>query len=257
MKNHFIFGYTGNKREEVEQIYKALKLDGITTIIEPFCGSSSISYYISTKHPGKFKYILNDNNKYLIELYNIIRDDEKFKKFNVRVELFINKYNRLNNEDKKEFYKSITKADNVLSYFIANKYYKFRPFIPPIDKELKINYLNCDIIKFLKNENVEIIYGDGVDLIRQNKKECIYICDPPYMMTSNSFYIDGATKGDFNIYEFAFNLQKEIKRNNIYMIVELNWIMNLLSEKFKVLLKYEKKYNSFKKKTCTHCIILI
>ena len=57
MKNHFYFPYVGNKREEVEYILNNLNLDNITTIIEPFCGSCALSYYISTKYPNKFKYI--------------------------------------------------------------------------------------------------------------------------------------------------------------------------------------------------------
>ena len=39
MRNHFIFSYMGNKREEVEIIHDTIKdkLEGIDTIIEPFC----------------------------------------------------------------------------------------------------------------------------------------------------------------------------------------------------------------------------
>ena len=68
MKNHFIFSYAGNKRNEVEQIFDKIDLKDIDTIIEPFCGSSAMSYYLSTLYPKKFKYILNDNSK---EIYNI------------------------------------------------------------------------------------------------------------------------------------------------------------------------------------------
>jgi site-specific DNA-adenine methylase len=78
-KTHFPLGYFGNKREEVERIYKTIKdeLKNIKYIVEPFCGTSALSYYISTKHPKKFTYILNDNNKLLIEFYEILKDDDK------------------------------------------------------------------------------------------------------------------------------------------------------------------------------------
>jgi hypothetical protein len=36
MKNHFYYPYSGNKRNEVKEIYNALSFDGITTIIEPY-----------------------------------------------------------------------------------------------------------------------------------------------------------------------------------------------------------------------------
>ena len=79
MKNHFFIPYAGNKREEVEPIYKEVEnyLEKIDTIIEPYCGTSAISYFISLKFPKKYKYILNDNNKFLIEIYNMIKRGRK------------------------------------------------------------------------------------------------------------------------------------------------------------------------------------
>ena len=64
MKNHFIISYAGNKRQESNYIYEYIKdkLNDIEYIIEPFCGSSALSYYLSTLYPHRFKYILNDNN---------------------------------------------------------------------------------------------------------------------------------------------------------------------------------------------------
>ena len=81
MKNHFYIPYFGNKRQEVENIYNLLDFNDITTIVEPFCGSCAMSYYISTKHPKKFKYILNDNDVNLKQMFDIICDDEKTKEF--------------------------------------------------------------------------------------------------------------------------------------------------------------------------------
>ena len=86
MKNHFITSYAGNKREECEEIYRICNFDGITTIVEPFCGSSAISYYISLHYPSKFKYILNDNNKFLIELYKIMKDEDLYTEFMTEIE---------------------------------------------------------------------------------------------------------------------------------------------------------------------------
>jgi site-specific DNA-adenine methylase len=55
--NHFVISYAGNKRKEVEKIYENIKdkLDDIDNIIEPFCGTSALSCYISQQHPKKFK----------------------------------------------------------------------------------------------------------------------------------------------------------------------------------------------------------
>ena len=49
--NQCIYSYRGNKRCECDDIYKIIEnnLEGIDTIIKPFCGSSAFSYYISKK----------------------------------------------------------------------------------------------------------------------------------------------------------------------------------------------------------------
>jgi hypothetical protein len=97
MKNHFFFSYSGNKRDEVETIHEALKnnLNNITTIIEPFCGSSAFSFYIASLYPGRFNYILNDNNKYLIELYTIAQSPRKFNILVERIRRLLNNINNL------------------------------------------------------------------------------------------------------------------------------------------------------------------
>ena len=192
MKNHFIFGYTGNKREEVEIIYKLLiehKLlnDDITTILEPYAGTCAISYYISLQHPLKYKYIINDNNENLIELYKILSDNEKIKEFVKTINemcfkngIFIDK----------EQYKIIINQNDVYGYFIRNKFYKIHPGLYPKDK-LK-NLLNVEdilitpIIHFLQTENIEFISKDALEVILENNdKHTLSILDPPYISTSN------------------------------------------------------------------------
>ena len=88
MKNHFYISYNGNKRNEAENFYNSIDLSQIKTIIEPFVGTGAISYYIQTKNPD-LKFILNDNNKFIIEMYNIMKDDEKLKAFEDKINLCI------------------------------------------------------------------------------------------------------------------------------------------------------------------------
>jgi len=77
MKNHFFYPYVGNKREEVEHIYNLLDLNNINTIVEPFCGSCAVSYYIWSQNKDKnSKYILNDLDSNLINLLKSIRNCE-------------------------------------------------------------------------------------------------------------------------------------------------------------------------------------
>ena len=67
MKNHFVFSYAGNKRKEVEEIYKNINFNNITTILEPFCGSCSLSYYIWTLN----KVVMNFINQILMKILQI------------------------------------------------------------------------------------------------------------------------------------------------------------------------------------------
>ena len=64
MKSHFYMSYFGNKRMEVETIFNNQDFTNITTVIEPYCGSCAMSYYISTQY-SNIDYVLNDNNGYL------------------------------------------------------------------------------------------------------------------------------------------------------------------------------------------------
>ena len=80
--NHFFIPYAGNKRRESDDIYKIVEpnLKNIKIIIEPFCGTSAFSYFMSCKYPKRFKYILNDFNVNLIKLYQILKNEEETNK---------------------------------------------------------------------------------------------------------------------------------------------------------------------------------
>ena len=80
-RTHFVMSYPGNKRTEIKEILKDIDLSNIKYIVEPFCGTSALSYAISKMYPNKFKYVLNDNNDKLIKLYEIMKDEHKTKMF--------------------------------------------------------------------------------------------------------------------------------------------------------------------------------
>ena len=142
--------YFGNKRREVEGLYNEIKhkLPNIEYIIEPFCGSSAFSYYISTQHPGKYKYILNDNNEHLIELYKICLDEQKLD--NLIIELA----NLLINLTK-EKYDKLAKIDTLINWVFIHIIYNIRPGIWMRDRKIKTSFeylKQAPIIKFLQTE---------------------------------------------------------------------------------------------------------
>jgi len=251
-KNHFFFGYFGNKRGEFEYIYEEFKkLEGIDTIYEPFCGSSSFSYILSTRHPKKYKYILNDNNKYLCELYNIVKGD--------KLEPFIKECNELKRSidiGGKEKYNEIGKQDTVHAYLIMNKIHKIRQGIFPDDYKTRfenINFsylLDCPMTKFLLTEDVTITNNmvDKIDDV-YNKENIFTFLDPPYISLDNDYYTDS----NINIYEYlAYNDMNNFKCKML-MILNDNWIIKFIFKKY-ITNEYKKLYQT-SKKTINHVVI--
>ena len=79
--NKALFSYFGNKDREIEKIMENLpNMNNIDIIIEPYCGSLSLIRHLILLYPDK-KHICVDNDKKLIQAYNDIVDDYKYKKF--------------------------------------------------------------------------------------------------------------------------------------------------------------------------------
>lgn len=259
MKNHFITPYAGNKRDEVEIIYNNVKDELINKkfIIEPFCGSSAISVYISIQCPGKYTYILNDNNKYLISLYEMMRSDITINFFNCMVELVL--LNISKGETWKERKKIYTNPGytNCITEYIKLKYYMLRPGLYPIEveevKRLRLRIIGKEpIIKFMQNEKVILMSCDAVDVIIKynNEQECALFLDPPYLMACNDFYSNSS------VFIYEYLIKTHVCKKNIYLILEYNWMIKLLFANFKYIL-YDKQYNGLKKKNVKPSIIYI
>lgn len=248
-KNHFFIPYFGNKREEVDKIYNEINFKNIDTIIEPFCGTSAISYYISTQNPKKFKYILNDNNIQLIELYNILKNEVMTNKLIQDLETLHSKIKC------KEDYDKYKPAENIVNYVYKNLVYNIRPNLYPKDKPVSEdrfkNLFKAPIIDFLRTENIEITNMDAIELIEKykDKKNCFIFLDPPYLLTENRFY----KNPELNIYEYlSYNDIKKMK-SKILLCVNDNWILKLIFSKYKII-TYDKIYQTTKKKL-QHIII--
>jgi site-specific DNA-adenine methylase len=253
MKNHFFISYSGNKREEVDRIYDLMKgnIKNDTIIIEPFCGTSALSFYIYGKEKEKnLKYVLNDNNKYLIELYNLCRDEEKFKKFH---DDLIKLHKKIT--DKIEYSKVFKKMnDDLLSYIYCHKVFTLKPGLCPLDitsdKDFK-TFINAPIIDFIRNADITFHNIEGIECYnkyKDNKKAIIFL-DPPYLSSYNSFY----QIPDCNIYEYLYNNNINKEKAKIFLCLENNWIIRLLFKKNKKVV-YDKIYKMNRRKT-EHTII--
>jgi len=238
--------YPGNKRQEVTKIYPLLDLTNIKIIVEPFCGTCAFSYYVSLQIPN-LTFVLNDNNNYLKEMFEIIIDDRLLNKFESKVNSVLDTIKN------KEDYLTIIKNDDIVSWFIKNKYYNIRPGLYPTNDKFKhIIMRNYPIVDFFKNNKIIFTCDNAINIYKKyknNKKSLIFL-DPPYISSCNSFYMSP----ELNIYEYINLNNIKNEKAKIYLILENIWIIKLLFQNNKILMEYNKKYEISKKKT-THVII--
>ena len=247
MKNHFYMSYYGNKRQEVEKIYNDIDLTNIDTIVEPFCGSCAISYYLSLQKPG-MKYILNDNNSFLKEMYEILIDDEKIKRFE-------QEYNKitLTIVDKASHKDAISKKD-LMGWFIKNKVFHIRPgmYNPGMTVKTTIDLKSFPVYEFFNNNNIEFTADDAIKIYEDYKsnESAIIFLDPPYLNSCNDYYLNRTV----NVYEYLHNNNINDELAYVVCILENMWVINLLFQNNNVSSEYEKLYQSSKRKT-SHIII--
>lgn len=252
MKNHFLFSYIGNKRNETKQFLDNIKLDGIKNIIEPFCGSSAISFSIWLNNKDKnFNYYLNDSDKKLIEVYELMKNETIEE-----IEKKINEFGD-NIHNKEEWVNEFKNNDNTIySYIYFKKFsalgrYGFYPLGRNISK-FKISKETKEFIEFIKQPNVYITLGDWFEVFDKfkNDETALFMIDPPYIMACNDFYTDKK----LNMYQYFYDNKIENFKSHIYLILEDHWILRCLFANNKILLKYAKKYEISKKQT-NHIII--
>jgi len=238
--NPFIFSYAGNKRCEYPEIRKSADLANVETIIEPFCGSGSFSFFVARDNPKKYKYILNDLDENLIKLYELMKDPEKFKSLQdemneVAKDLDKKKYNAL---------------EGLIRYFIHNKIcYRMVGLFPlnyiykPFDLE------KCPIVQFVRNEDVKFSNIDGVELIEKYKdNEKVFIfCDPPYLLSDAGFYDAVYKDTTLNIYEYIYKNDLRDFKSKILLTLEKNLFVRLLFDKYKKT-EFDKRYTGIKKR---------
>ena len=261
MKNHFIYSYRGNKREEVEKIHtfilKTYNIDNIETIVENFCGSCAYSYYLSTLYPKRFKYVLNDNDEKLIELFILIKTED-FNIINNKMDEIITKFNSYTDDvERKKFYLTLcSNKDDLYCYIFINKYYSIRNGLYPMlnrTKQIKpFKIQEYSFYNFIINENIEFINGDGIEITKkyQDDEKALIFIDPPYINTCNEFY----KNTDMCIYEYIYDNNINDWKSNPICCLENIWIIKMLFRENNISNPYDKTYQGSKKKT-NHIII--
>jgi len=249
MKYHYYTHYVGNKRKEIKDILPLINLENITTIIEPFAGSSAMSYYISTQYPKRFKYILNDNDKINYDMFKVSREPILSDEFNDKINKIINKFNTYTDDiTRKAFYVSIDKT-TLEGYIFTTKYCNYKkglyPFITRIKQIKPFKIQDFPIYHFYNNEDITYTNIDGLDIIQNNydnSENNLFLIDPPYLKTSknNNFY----NNLNMDIYDWILKYEKLILKNKnkfMFILERINEVEELFSN-FKTFNVYEKQY---------------
>jgi site-specific DNA-adenine methylase len=257
-RNHFIFAWAGNKRNEAPQIVPFMKLNDIDTFVEPYCGSSAISVYLSNTNYGnnkKIKYILNDNDKQLIEIYNILKDDNEI----INLEKQINDI--IGDKDFNEAkYYELTAKDDLISYILQRTIYYRRIGLFNNSKIRKhktnVKYIGSLIQKFMQSQNTELHNKNAIDIIKENidNDKCIIYLDPPYLKTRNKDYYKNIDNYE-SIYTYLRTL-KDVKCK-IYLSILLNDDLINSLPNFKVINKYDKVYCWGNKRVQSHVLMYL
>jgi len=266
MKNHFFYPYVGNKRQEVEHIYNLLDLTNIDTIVEPFCGSCAVSYYIWLNNKDKnYKYILNDLDSNLINLLKCVRNGEYKNIENevnkMREEILKHENNII---EAKTIYLNYIKSGKLSGYIFGSLYYKLRAFCFPLNEmnrfNKKLNLFIAPIFDFLINANIELYNEEANTIIDENNNEkTIIFLDPPYIASCNNFYSTDTGENITNIYEKLSSYGLNNYKCKMLICHENNWLFKIIFREYiKNELEYKKNYQNTvkgKQKQTTHICI--
>jgi len=248
MKNHFFFPYAGNKRQEVEHIYENIDIKNMKTIVEPFCGSCALSYYIWTLHKEKnYKYILNDLDSDLIDFLKAIKDN-KYKEIQNEVNNKKEEIKQYKDDmiEAKKIYVEYVKTKTFESWIFKNKYHSMKSGIFPLrdfnrffnDKIL--DFTTSPIYDFLTNADIELYNEDANKIIdRYDKENSFIFLDPPYIASCNNFYSTDTDENIENIYEMLYLKGLKNFKCKILICHENNWLFKII---FKDYLDGEKEY---------------
>ena len=191
--------WAGGKRQIIDKL-KSLVPEEYNTYYEPFVGGGALLFELSPRNA-----VINDSNRELMNVFECIKDDEKFTKMCSE----LNKYEISHSE---EFYYKIRNIDRDKKKFARLVDYKraartiylnkacfnglYRvnsknEFNVPFGKKNKVNTYdgqNLGIIHaFLNFNNIELLSCDFEVAVKNAKKGDFIYFDPPYDSDTDTF----------------------------------------------------------------------
>jgi site-specific DNA-adenine methylase len=241
--NHFIISYHGNKKDDYHKFKKNINYEGINTIIEPFCGTSAISFNIWKEYGDKFTYHLNDLDGDLYNIYKLLKEeniDDIFDKINDVKKKITSKedFNILFKNSNKTIYEIIYmhKASSYRFGFYHKRVLQKKLYKATSEQRLFLEFLKCDYVH-ITNLDYKPLYDHN-----KNDPTNLIILDPPYLESCNLGYAHKST----DCYHY---LSEDIKNSQARVLLPLeqnNMVLNLFKEYY-ILVEWLKTYQMTKK----------
>lgn len=226
--------WAGGKRQIVDKLLMYAP-DEFNTYYEPFVGGGALLFELSPK-----KAVINDSNKELINVYSVLRNEEKFKKMCS----ILNTYEKNNSE---EFYYELRNKDRNKSSFDRLSDYKragrtiylnkacfnglYRvnsknEFNVPFGKKTKVNTYDIGnlitVSNYLTMNDIKILNVDFEDSVKDAQKGDFIYFDPPYDSETsifNSYTEDGFGKEE---QRRLAKVYKELSNKGCYVMLSNN-----------------------------------
>lgn len=223
--------WAGGKRQILDKLKRYVP-DEFDTYYEPFVGGGALLFELSPKRA-----VINDSNKELMNVYNVLCDENKFNKM-CRV---LNSYEVNHSE---EFYYDIRNKDrNKVSYSRLSDYTRAartiylnkacfnglyrvnskNEFNVPFGKKDKVNtYEGSNLItvsNYLTMNDVKILSVDFEEAVKGAKRHDFVYFDPPYdsdTATFNSYTEEGFGKEEQRRLARVF---KELDERGVYVML--------------------------------------
>jgi len=236
--------WAGGKRQILDKLKQYVPIE-FDTYYEPFIGGGALLFELSPK-----KAVINDSNKELMNVYEVLCDDKKFNKMCK----LLNSYEVNHNE---EFYYDIRNKDrNKVSYNRLSDYTRAartiylnkacfnglyrvnskNEFNVPFGKKEKVNtYEGSNLItvsNYLTMNDIKILSVDFEEAVKDAKKGDFIYFDPPYDSdtgTFNSYTEEGFGKEEQVRLARVF---KELDKRGVYVMLS-NHNTELINEMYK------------------------
>lgn len=191
--------WAGGKRQIMDKLTKYVP-DEFNTYYEPFIGGGALLFELSPK-----KAVINDSNKELMNVYEVLCDEQKFKKLcgilnNYEIKHSEEFYYEIRNKDRnKNAYNRLSDYTRAARTIYLNKacfngLYRVNSkneFNVPYGKKTKVNtYEGGNLItvsNYLTMNNIKILSTDFEEVVKEAKKGDFVYFDPPYDSDTNTF----------------------------------------------------------------------